>query len=219
MHRIVVQLQHGVVGMVAKVILHLRQIRIHFLQPLFAGQNIFDKILIKPHVGVEDGLQLFVRLPDFHLIFFELDIDPIDFLAHRVVFGQDLFQLLLKVIKQFGEEAFLFICGDLFDVELVHNVAKGIEHLAGVVDLAHIDAIQNGIGTFCNLVSHFAAKRDNRLRVVHNDLADQVVYFLGPNQGLGHFLPLQGNVIGFRFLHRRGGGRCLDGLPTSGRVL
>ena len=78
------------------------------------------------HIRFKHLFQLTVRLLDFPFVPFQLHIDFIDFLTHRMVFCQYLFQLLAQITKQLSEQTGLFL--DFLNVKLGHNFCQRIQH-------------------------------------------------------------------------------------------
>ena len=117
--------------------------------------------MVIAHVCLEHILQLAVGLLDLALILFELDVNFVHLVAHGVVLVEDLVQLLAQVAEELVEETGVVL--QLLDVELVHDLGQGVEHDAGVVQLAHVHAVEDHVGALGDLVCGLRAEGNDGL--------------------------------------------------------
>ena len=94
--------------------------------------------MIVLYIGIEELIQLLVRLLDLLLILAKLDVDLIDFVSHRLVLREDLVKLLLRVGEKSVEKA--FVLTDLIDIKFGHDARECFQHSARIIQLGHIHA-------------------------------------------------------------------------------
>ena len=90
-------------------------------------------------IRLKNLVELPVGLLDLRLVLFELNIDLVDFPAHRVILVENLVELLSHISEQFIEKSFVLL--DLLNIEFVHDLCKCAEHLTRLVELCQIHAV------------------------------------------------------------------------------
>ena len=127
------------------------------------------------HIGLKHGIQLFVGLFDFRLISFKLNINLINFFAHCVILGQYLIQLFSEISEKLSEKSRIIL--NFINVKLIHDLCQRFKHLACLIKLRHIHAVEDHIRCLGNLLCCFRTKRYNGIHIVNFDRADNIVHF------------------------------------------
>ena len=93
-------------------------------------------------------------------------------MGYRVI---DLIQLFSEISEKLSEKSRIIL--NFINVKLIHDLCQRFKHLACLIKLRHIHAVEDHIRCLGNLLCCFRTKRYNGIHIVNFDRADNIVHF------------------------------------------